>query len=208
MYNEYDDDPLLLDPKYWTLFYEKLPDEYEQKSETLVIHPDDISTDFLSDIYIDKGWDVFRLPFFHPDDFRDAITSHKRIVMLGHGSPSGLFNFMGLTIDGSLGSLLKDKETVAIWCYADQYVHKHKLKGFFSGMFISEVSEANSCGIPDIDEETVELSNHLFSSTLGKYIDSDNVLEKVLEKYKVEGNPIIEFNRARLYSNIGGSIGK
>ncbi len=55
-------------------------------------------------------------------------------------------------------------------------------------------------GITNADQKMVDASNNLFSSVLGKYIDSENVLELVKKEYVKDDDPIVSFNRARLYS--------
>jgi hypothetical protein len=84
--------------------------------KTLVIHPKDKSTDFLSIIYSDKDWTV--ISDIHPKKrlLKEAIKSHDRIVMLGHGSQEGLMNSdFNTIIDSKMVYLLRDKINVAIW---------------------------------------------------------------------------------------------
>ena len=112
------------------------------QSETLVIHPDDPTTDFLSEIYKGKGYNVIDDPFTGNDTIAELIKDHKRIIALGHGCGDGLFGGFEMMINSSLVSLLMDKELIFIWCNADQFMKEHQLNGFYSGMFISEVQEA------------------------------------------------------------------
>ncbi len=168
--------------------------------KTLVIHPDDPTTDFLSEIYEGKGWTVVTNPNLLPGDFYEAILAHERVIMLGHGTPQGLLGQRGYIVDKSLAPILRQKSVVAVWCHADLFIKRHRLKAFYSGMFISEVGEARFEGIRDIDEEIVEASNYLFSTTLGKYIDSDNVLKNVKNVYNGDDS-VTKFNRNRLYEN-------
>ena len=114
---------------------------------TLIIHPDDRSTTFLKDIYQHLEDATVVTKNISQLTLHELIRSHDQIVMLGHGSPYGLFNVArigdgGFTIGTSEAPLLKDKQCIFIWCHADQYVRKHGLKGLSSGMFISEVGEA------------------------------------------------------------------
>ena len=73
-----------------------------------------------------------------------AAPKDEPILLLGHGCPSGLLDMRyGIVIGDSDAELLKDRPNfVGIWCYASSYAFKHGLKGFFSGMFISEEPEA------------------------------------------------------------------
>lgn len=175
----------------------------EETSRTIVFHPNDPSTDFLSAIYKGKGWDVITNPFLENDEVAELIRTHSRIISLGHGSENGLFGGYGMIINATLAPLLKKRETVNIWCNADKFVKEHKLKGFYTGMFISETIECAVYDIKYADELTIELSNDLFALTLGKHMDSKNILKNVKREYHVDDNPIVTFNRNRLYSNIG-----
>jgi hypothetical protein len=59
--------------------------------KTLVIHPKDKSTDFLSPIY--AGLDNITLVTggWSQSQIQEAIQTHDQVMMMGHGSPSGLF---------------------------------------------------------------------------------------------------------------------
>lgn len=59
-------------------------------SKVLVIHPDDRSTQMLKAIYEGKGYDVITDCSISHDDLIKAIEEHDTIIMLGHGTPSGL----------------------------------------------------------------------------------------------------------------------
>jgi hypothetical protein len=136
-------------------------------------------------------------------------------MMMGHGSPNGLFAvgqfkdvnaFSGYVIDQSMVELLEQKDdSVFIWCNADRFVDHHNLKGFYSGMFISEVGEANYCGLPGMDQETVDESNYGFVNIISKYITEDkkNIYDNVLNEYGIiaKDNPVALYNYNRLYIN-------
>lgn len=167
----------------------------------LVIHPFDPSTEFLREIYANVNATVVRkIP--GNEEMMCLIDGHDRIVMLGHGSPFGLFhiNGSGYIIHSKLAWLLAEKDNVYVWCHADQFVKNTKLKGFSSGMFISEVSEASMYGIKAPRTE-VEISNYAFAFTLGRVIDkpSDIILETVKSEYVDTSSPVINFNHQRMY---------
>jgi hypothetical protein len=167
--------------------------------KTLVIHPEDPSTDFLKGIYKDKDWTVFteHRGNIRKRKFYDMVKEHDRIIMMGHGCPAGLFY---THIDSEIVPILREKVCVCIWCNADQFVHKYGLKGFFTGMFISEVSEARWFGMKDVLQDEVTYSNVLFSMELNKVIDEPNAYDLIKEAYKgVFENDVIRFNNERLY---------
>ena len=58
----------------------------------LIIHPTDRSTDFLSPIYANITDATIMNGGVSKDQVAKAINEHDRIIMLGHGSPYGLFS--------------------------------------------------------------------------------------------------------------------
>jgi len=173
--------------------------------KTLVIHPKDISTDFLSIIYQNKDYTILNDGRISKKQLKLEIKKHDRIIMLGHGDENGLIdlNIGRYIINSTLIYLLKEKDIVAIWCNADKFVEKYKLKGFYSGMFISEIEEtynyiSNASSI-SIDE--IEISNKLFAKTVNKFIEDDDILEKVKQEYMDVSSCIINFNNDKLYKS-------
>jgi hypothetical protein len=180
---------------------------------TLIVHPQDPSTSFLEPIYgtiedktvITGGVSKYKL--------RQLIKNHDRIIMLGHGSPWGLFAvgkfpIVGsYVIDSSFTDLLSSKqENIFIWCYANHFVQRYGLSGFYSGMFVSELTEAIYCNLLDVDLKQIEESNKSFASIVSRNILQPlNVLyENVIQKeygLLAETNPIAKFNVERLYYN-------
>lgn len=164
--------------------------------KTLVIHPQDNTTKFLSVIYENKDWTVID---YNPSksSLKKSIKEHDRIVMLGHGTQEGLLGFNCYVINSDLVYLLREKLCVCIWCNADIFVQKYNLKGFYTGMFISEYEEAlNYC----ISTNMFYLheSNNDFAVAVSESIDGDNFLENVLDKYE-GNNAVVNFNKKRLY---------
>ena len=163
--------------------------------KTLVIHPLDSSTNFLSEIYKDKPWTVIstNVP---KKILKEQIKNHDRIVMLGHGTELGLIGFGRYLISSSLVYLLREKLCVCIWCYANLFVNKYKIAGFNTGMIISEHEEAEMYNIRP--PYCLGASNLSFAKAIEESIDAENMLESVKGLY-VGNSPIIEFNRNNLY---------
>ena len=163
---------------------------------------DDRSTDFLCDIYSDKNWDRINGINMSTSHLKRQIQNYNRIVMMGHGSPGGLFAYQwrGYVINPNFVYLLKDpnKQYVYIWCNADMFVERYRLFGFYTGMIISEVAEAYACNIGATQEE-VDYSNQLFASSIKNAIDTDNILRNTLDAYVGDDNDVIQFNRQRIY---------
>ena len=180
--------------------------------KTLVIHPKDTSTDFLSPIYtglenvtlVTGGWSQTQI--------QEAIQTHNQIIMMGHGSPGGLFSMgqfgssFGYVIGYDTVDLLKEKDnSIFIWCNADQFVDKHDLKGFYTGMFISETGEAAYCGLPGTPQYVVDESNHGFVNILSEKLqgtrDTSLLFEQTSDVYSIIAgiNPVAKYNYNRLF---------
>lgn len=173
----------------------------------LVIHPDDRSTDFLKPIYenieatvITKGKTK--------DEVRHLIEIHDKIIMLGHGSPGGLFsmgNFNcggGYIIDNTMVAALGNKHNVYIWCNANKFIEYYYLKGFYTGMFISEYSEANYCKVKaESQHYEIEKSNQLFAKVVGNSIlmESKNLHANTKLLYYMKNSEVNKYNNNRLF---------
>ena len=182
--------------------------------KTLIIHPADESTTFLDIVYKNIPDKTVVTGGVSKSEVMKLIESHDRVMMMGHGSPGGLFNvgqftdcgskYGGYIIDQSIVPLLKQKDnSVFIWCNADKFVDTFKLEGFYSGMFISEVGEALYCGLPGTEQDQVDESNYGFVKIISKYINEDKTVihEKVKSEYGLiaEDNPVALYNNTRLY---------
>lgn len=178
---------------------------------TLVIHPDDRSTDFLRPIYRNLRHKTVITGPITKDGMNALIKTHDQIIMLGHGSPSGLFDMSrsgyGSYIIGSQeADVLHGKELVSVWCHADKFMERHKLDGLYSGMFISEVGEARYYGLNEVTQAEVDESNDAFARILGEQLlrHPDNkaiVWKNVLGQYTelAKWNLVAEYNSARWY---------
>lgn len=180
--------------------------------KTLVIHPKDISTDFLSPIYtglenvtlVTGGWSQTQI--------QEAIQTHDQVMMMGHGSPGGLFSMgqfgslFGYVIGPDMVEALSQKDNnIFIWCNADQFVERHNLKGFYTGMFISETGEAAYCGLPGTPQYVVDESNHGFVNILSGKLqgtrDTSLLFEQTSGVYSIiaDINPVAKYNYNRLF---------
>jgi len=185
---------------------------FEMKT-TLIIHPKDASTKFLESVYHNIPNKTVITGGVSKEFLLKEIENHQRIMMMGHGTASGLFsvgqfkNTNGYIIDSSMVSgLTKKKESIFIWCNADQFVLRHQLTGFYTGMFISEVGEACYCGLPYVQQEEVDESNFLFVNQLGACINNNSeiIYNRIIKEYGVllPQNKIAAYNHQRLYLSI------
>jgi hypothetical protein len=180
---------------------------------TLIIHPKDGSTTFLEMIYENIPNKTVITGRVSKGQILELIESHDRVMIMGHGSPGGLFNIGTFDYHGAyiidytmVEALSKKDNTVFIWCNADEFVKRYKLKGFYSGMFISEVGEAYYCGLHGTTQLLVDLSNYGFVRIVSECInESVEVIHKtVKEKYGqlAEENPVALYNNERIYLSV------
>ena len=179
--------------------------------KNLIIHPTDASTDFLKPIYANISEATIIHAGVSKAQNKQSITEHDRIIMMGHGSPSGLFSVgyfteaNGYIIDRETVPLLHKKECIYIWCNADRFIEAFNLKGLYSGMFISEVTEAIYCGLYNTKQEIVNESNDFFAKEFGRVSDKPLVeaFEYIKDTYGVlaDDNPVAKYNHHRLYLN-------
>jgi hypothetical protein len=174
--------------------------------KTLIIHPKDRSTDFLRPIYSGIPDQTLITGGTTRNELHELIKSHDRIIMMGHGYPGGLFSVgqfpaIGSIIGHNEVEYLQGKENIFIWCNADKFVRQHGLKGFSTGMFISEVSEAEWCGLPGTKQEVVDESNDTFSQFMSEGLNEGlgarDLKENIRDRYGV----LSDINKVALYNN-------
>lgn len=181
----------------------------KKDSNVLVVWPFDDSTTFLSKIIDTIPNKTVIRGNVSKNELRCIIPTFHTIILMGHGSPNGLFSVgqftpdtEGYIIDESVAELLRSKKLITIWCHANQFVEKFKLKGFSSSMFCSEYSECFYVGVKGVKEGMVEKSNEAFASIMSKYINEDiNTIHKnVIQEYGMLGeiNPVAAYNNERL----------
>lgn len=94
----------------------------------------------------------------------------------------------------------RQPDNIYIWCNADCYVRRNGLKGFSTGMFISEPREAMLLQVDATDEE-IEVSNRLFAGIVGDSFElsSREIYQNILENYYIEGNNVVAYNHQRMF---------
>jgi len=174
---------------------------------TLVIHPKDKTTDFLKRIYQNIPDKTVITGGIDQDSLNQLIEIHDRVLFMGHGSPHGLFSVGQFDVKSSyiVGDnavkALKNKDNVLyLWCNADKFVNYHKLKGLYSGMFISEVFEAMYCGVEANLTDVVE-SNDLFAYLLGEQLTTNKPINEIHSTVKTFYNEMAEYNLVAEYNN-------
>lgn len=165
---------------------------------TLVIHPHDHSTKFLEDIYVGLDCTVHRT-MKNP---LHLIKQHDRIICLGHGTENGLLQIPyngSFVVDSRHVQLLRERECIFIWCHANLFMKKYDLKGFATGMFISEMDEALQFCVPfergDIDESNTKFAR-IIATNINLSANDLNV--KVKAEYGQLTSYVSRFNLSEL----------
>ena len=179
----------------------------------LVIHPSDTTTAMLSILY--KGMEAEVIT-----DYRSTkemghllhhISTQERIMLLGHGSDKGLFfraddskdEFDKIIVGHSHAYHLRKHggNIVAVWCNADLFARAEGLHGLFSGMIVSELSEAQLYKIEttqeELDSENVKLARRL-RTLLDERIPLSEIPKRMLTMDNVH-SPLTTFNYKNFY---------
>lgn len=164
--------------------------------KTLVIHPKDDTTFFLTQSYLGTDCTVLTDPNVSKSRLKELIKSHDKIVMMGHGTNQGLIGSKRFIIDSTYVYLLKDKVCVCVWCHADEFFNKYKLKGYATGMVVSELDEGYYYGVNCTYKEINE-SNDLFAKSLKLALQSSDVRGTLLEYYQGDTD-VVFFNKGNL----------
>ncbi len=182
---------------------------------TLIIHPEDPSTTFLDPIYAGIPNQTRIQGHRSKEEVLDLIQVHDRVLMMGHGSPLGLMSMNKFTIQNfgwptyiidekAVELLQAKKDSLFIWCHADQYVNEFGLSGFFTGMFVSEVGEAIAYGLPGVSQKEVDESNACFAEVVSQclHLPIPALWQQVRLSYgqlAQAGNHVAQYNHERLY---------
>ena len=180
------------------------------KSDTIVFHMKDSSTDMLIPIYEGRGWDVYTGSTYDDDglgreSIHELIRRHDKVMCLGHGTPGGL-------IGGNIGSaevpLLKEKKVFALWCYAATFFKKNGFGGqgiFCSDNCPSEVWECRAACDANVSADWILNNMYYLSDCIISVIDliwdnPEEACRRAKEMYsKSEANTedekkVVEFN--------------
>lgn len=114
------------------------------------------------------------------------VHQERPLIICGHGSERGLFNkdWNGMLVDSRMVDMLRKRSCIiGVWCYAGNFADKYGLHGFFTSMFISNMTEALECGFPNATPEDITRENILFSKRLNKLL-KENL-------YMLDGKPLI-----------------
>lgn len=179
------------------------------------IHPKDRTTKELSVLYDGSPYVITDPDAFKSevDHFLNHVPSDAYIMLLGHGSPDGLYS----RLDDSGEPVIFDKilvgkpqvyylkkhqhQLIGIFCYAKEFAEQFKLHGLFSGMFISEYKEALELGVETTEEE-IKMEMQKFTERLKMLLDDETPLYDIPDKLREMDDvksPLTLFNYYSIY---------
>lgn len=149
----------------------------------LVIHPHDQSTAFLAALYEGvEGLTVITNNISRKDlnHLLHHTPRNERIMLLGHGCSKGLYwreddtlpEFDSIVVGHPHAFHLRSHSVgvIAVFCHADAFAQSEGLHGLFTGMFISEMSEAAEYGVVTTEDE-LKRENQKFVTRLRTLLD-------------------------------------
>ena len=128
------------------------------------------------------------------------ITGNEPVMILGHGNPMGLFNKAqnGYVIDGNAVEWLRNRPVIGIFCYASDFADRYNLHGFFTSMYISNMSEALMMQRDEgASEELIEQQDFLFCDRIRNLITSNTPMSQwpeILQSQADTSIPFVRFN--------------
>lgn len=178
----------------------------------IVIHPKDCTTGMLSVLYqnlpdlclIDQTSTKREI-----NHLLNHSPSRELIMLLGHGGERGLFSrqdctkaeFDRIIVGHQQAYYLRSHCVIGIFCYARLFAETERLHGLFTGMFISEMQEAEEYGIQTSREE-LDRENDLFMLRLRRLLDEKVRLAEIPARMQLldeAHTPLTEFNYHSLF---------
>ena len=185
--------------------------------KTLIVHPKDSTTTFLTGIYKSLSNKTVITDGMTRKDLRRLMWSHDRIISCGHGTINGLCAndrfipdpgsgvlWFANVVDDTMVDVLSHKpDSIYIFCDADKFIRRNNLRGFYTGFFISEVEEAEYWGFENITNEEIDELNRVFAEIVGRHINEPikSLYKNVIQEYGIiaERHPVARYNWERLY---------
>ena len=179
----------------------------------LVIHPKDKTTAMLSALYDELEAQVVddNRPTKEMGHLLHHVSTQERIMLLGHGSDKGLFFRVDDSKEGFDKIIMGHPHTyhlrkhggniVAVWCNADQFARAEGLHGLFTGMIVSELSEALLYQVETTQEE-LDRENAKLVRRLRVLFDARIPLSEIPKRILVMDDvhsPLTTFNYKNFY---------
>lgn len=179
----------------------------------LVVHPHDRTTAVLQVLYEGLEAQVVTTNCSHRDmqHLLRHVALREPILLLGHGSDRGLFyrkddtsaEFDKIIVGHPHGHALRKHRgsLIGIWCHANLFAQAEGLHGLFSGMIISELSEAEQYGVAT-DQASMDHTNRIMFAQLRQLLTDGTPWHEIPERLKALDNiqsDLSRFNYAHFH---------
>ena len=152
----------------------------------------------------------------------DAAIAEEEdaLVLCGHGSPQGLFD-PSVMARGNLAAIARNppylvdvrnapsiraRRVVGVWCYAASFAESAGLRGFFTGMFVSNPMEAAFVGCPGRDSAaTITEQEVLFCRRVNELLRADVPMEDWIPRLNAQADrslAVVRYNYDRLRARL------
>lgn len=139
------------------------------------------------------------------------------LVLCGHGSPQGLFDPGTMApgadlaaiarnppylVDATNAPSIRARRVVGVWCYAAAFAESVGLRGFFTGMFVSNPLEASFVGCPGHDSAaTITEQEVLFCRRVNALLRAGTPLSEWIPRLHAQADRtlgVVRYNYDRL----------
>jgi len=143
------------------------------------------------------------------------------LVLCGHGSPQGLFDPGAMAPGADLAAIARNppyvvdvrnapsiraRRVVGVWCYAASFAESAGLRGFFTGMFVSNPLEASFVGCPGRDSAaTITEQEVLFCRRVNELLRADVPMEDWIPRLNAQADrslAVVRYNYDRLRARL------
>ena len=149
----------------------------------------------------------------------DAAIAEEEdaLVLCGHGSPQGLFDPSVMAgridpvallrnppylVDANNASSIRARRVVGVWCYAAAFAESAGLRGFFTGMFVSNPKEAAFVRCPGRDSAaTITEQEVLFCRRVNALLRAGTPLSEWIPRLDAQADRsigVVRYNYDRL----------
>ena len=144
-------------------------------------------------------------------DFEDEVDNalmqeENTLIICGHGTSHGLlhpnWNSGQYIIHENNVNLIHAQNVICSWCWASDFAETYNLHGFFTGMFISNVQEAedNFIHIHDYEELDEEIYSYglYFTNYINQCLHNNVPLSEWIGGLQEPWSYVAIFNQSRL----------
>ena len=119
-------------------------------------------------------------------DWREMVeeaieNEDDTLILCGHGSPSGLYfpRFEEYVIHSMHADIIHAKRVICVWCYASDFVLTNNIHNCLaSGMFISNVSEAEYNGCYNSTQKDINFVANMIDNEINSLIQTDTPISE------------------------------